>query len=73
LPSIVKEPLGRYCPLGADFLTCSGLIQYALMPYIASLHALLKQTVACATSLRLERGGSLLSFKIKKGEPKTSA
>jgi len=27
LPSIVKEPFARYCPLGADFLTCSGLIQ----------------------------------------------
>ena len=72
-PSIVNDPFGKNSPLGADFFTCSGFTQYALTPYIPSLQALLKQTVACAISFMLVSGAFCASFKTKNGDPKISA
>src|SRR5579875_3903460 len=51
LPSMKKEPRGRYWPEGAAFLTCSGRIQYASAALSSFFHALLKLTVAGLTSL----------------------
>ena len=70
----MNEPFAIDCPDGAPFFTWSGLTQKLLIPYADICHARLKQTVACATSSKLNGNNSSFSaFSKKNGEPWTSA
>lgn len=55
LPLIMKEPVGRYSPVGADFDTCSGYTHQA--PEIIFVYqALDRQTVKAAASYKVFKG-----------------